>query len=254
MLNVKPCMFVLAIGLFSMCGCNGIAQDAKPATVEGWSERAEKALMEGKASQAIAEMDSVIKRLPDNAQLYIIRGSLKFRSGMIAESLVDFDKVLELDPQIKPFLWQRGISLYYAGKYKEGLDQFNVHREVNPNDVENAFWHFLCNVKLNGLDAAKNDVLLAGYDNREPLMQVQQLIRGKATIEDVVAASERGGAGDQGARLSKFYGYLYIGLYYDSINDAENAKKYLQMSVDQKVPVYMNDVGKIHLSLLNAKK
>jgi tetratricopeptide (TPR) repeat protein len=106
--------------------------------------------------------------------MYLIRGSLLFRSGKIEQSLPDFDKVIEIDPAVKPYLWQRGIALYYAGKYQEGLDQFAVHRDVNPNDVENAFWHFLCNTKLKGLKAAQKDVLLSGKDQRVPMMQVQE--------------------------------------------------------------------------------
>jgi lipoprotein NlpI len=224
-----------------------------PSTVEGWSQRAEQALKDGKADQAIKELDAAIASASSNAQLHIIRGSLKFRSGKIVDSIADFDKCIELDPQVKPFLWQRGISLYYADKFQEGLQQFAVHREVNPNDVENAFWHFLCNVKLNGLEAAKKDVLLAGYDNRIPLMQVQQLIQGKLSPDEVIAASEKGGAGPEGQKLSRFYGYLYIGLYFDALNDLEKAKQYLQLCVDQNVPSYMFDVAKIHLDIIKQR-
>lgn len=244
-----------------VCGClvlSGFAQDSNngkptPTTTEGWSQRVEQALKDGKSDQALKELDIAMASMPGNARLYIIRGSLKFRSGRIVDSISDFDKCIELDPQVKPYLWQRGISLYYADKFKEGLDQFAVHREVNPNDVENAFWHFLCNVKLNGVEAAQKDVLLAGYDQRVPLMQVQQLIQGKLSVEDVIAAAEKGGAGTQGQKLSRFYGYLYIGLYYDALGDVEKAKKYIQLCVDQGDSSYMGDVGKIHLDILKKR-
>ncbi len=238
-------------------GCQ--AQDstkdtATPKTLEGWHQRVEKALQEGKADEALREIDVAIKSRPDNSQLLSIRGSLNFRSGKIAESIVDFDKCIELSPESKPYLWQRGIALYYAEKYKEGLEQFAVHREVNPNDVENAFWHFLCNVRLNGLEAAQKDVLLAGFDSRVPLMQVQKLIQGKLTPDDVIAACEKGGTGANGQKLSRFYGYLYIGLYYDALKDMEKAKQWLEKCLEQQVDSYMADVAKIHLKLLKAKK
>jgi lipoprotein NlpI len=140
----------LLVGLHSM-GCNAqeaaraSATTATPKTEAGWYQRVEKALKEDKADEAVLEMDDAIKSLPTNAQLVSIRGSLKFRSGKVAESIQDFDKVIELNPASKPYLWQRGIALYYADRFQDGLDQFAVHREVNPNDVENAFWHFLCN-------------------------------------------------------------------------------------------------------------
>jgi lipoprotein NlpI len=243
-----PFVFVIAISV----GCEdrpSIAQD----NLEGWNLRAEKALEEGKPDRAIRELDEVIKQKPNNGQLHVIRGSVYFRSNRITESIADFDKCVELEPQSKPFLWQRGIALYYAGKFQEGLDQFAIHREVNPNDVENAFWHFLCNVRLNGVEASQKDVLLAGFDNRPPLMQVQQLIQGKIPIEEVIAATEKNmESNSQRDKLTRFYGYLYIGLYYDAIKQPDQAKKYLQLSVDQGLSNYMADVAKVHL--LSLKK
>jgi lipoprotein NlpI len=165
--------------LFTFDAISVIAQES----VDGWSQRAEQAMRDGKSEQAILELDKAIASMPQNAQLYTIRGSVKFRSGKVDESILDFDKCVELDPQVKPYLWQRGIALYYLDRFEDGLEQFAVHREVNPNDVENAFWHYLCNVRLKGVEAAQRDVLLAGYDNRPPLMQVQQLIQGKLTAD-----------------------------------------------------------------------
>ena len=225
-----------------------------PVSVASWYDRVEKALKGGKAEEAISEMDAVIKRFPDNSQLMSIRGSLKFRSGKIAESIKDFDKCIELSPEIKPYLWQRGIALYYAERFKDGLEQFAVHREVNPNDVENAFWHFLCNVRLNGLEASQKDVLLAGFDGRVPLMQVQKLIQGKLTPEDVLAACEKGGAGADGKKSARFYGYLYLGLYYDALQDKDKTKQWLEKCLEQGEEGYMADVAKVHLKLLKEKK
>ena len=121
---------------------------------------------------------------------------------------------------------------------------------MNPNDVENAFWHYLCNVRLKGVEEAQKEVLLAGFDNRPPLMQVQQLIQGKLGVADVIVAAEKGPAGTERNRLTKFYGYLYVGLYFDATGDLDNAKKYLQLSLDQNVPSYMYDVAKVHLDHL----
>ena len=250
-----------SFAMFSLGGCQ--AQDAakdstektlEVRTPEGWHRRVEQALQDGKADEALGEMDAAIKSRPDSPQLLSIRGSLRFRSGKIAESILDFDKCIELSPEIKPFLWQRGIALYYAERFKDGLEQFSVHREVNPNDVENAFWHFLCNVRLNGLEVARKEVLLAGHDGRVPLMQVQQLIQGKLTPDGVIAACEKGGAGTSGQKLSRFYGYLYIGLYYDALMETDKAKQWLEKCLEQEVDSYMADVAKIHLKMLKAKK
>lgn len=245
-----------SFAMFSFGGCQAQdgEKDSTPKSLEGWHRRVEQALHDGKADEALGEMDTAIKNRPDSPQLLSIRGSLRFRSGKIAESIVDFDKCIELSPEIKPFLWQRGIALYYAERFQDGLEQFAVHREVNPNDVENAFWHFLCNVRLNGLEVAQKGVLLAGHDGRVPLMQVQQLIQGKLTPDGVIAACEKGGAGANGQKLSRFYGYLYIGLYYDALKETDKAKQWLEKCLEQEVDSYMGDVAKIHLKMLKTKK
>jgi lipoprotein NlpI len=226
-----------------------LAQEADSPDIRGWSLRIERALAEGRSEEALREIDATIAKMPQQAQLYLVRGSLRFRSGKVESSLADFDKVIELDPQIKPYLWQRGIALYYAGKYQEGLDQFVVHREVNPNDVENAFWHFLCAVKLNGLEAAQKDVLLSGRDTRVPMMQVQDMIQGKATPEDVIAAAERKRKLIQGTDYDRFYGYLYVGLYYDALGRTEDAKLWIDKCVAENVTGYMGDVAKVHQAM-----
>ena len=80
----------------------------------------------------------------DDARDTFNRAVSDFKAGRIAESAAGFDRVAKLAPGSAPQLWQRGIALYYAGRYKECREQFESHRTVNPDDVENAAWHFLC--------------------------------------------------------------------------------------------------------------
>ena len=42
-------------------------------------------------------------------------GMEKFRRADVDGSLEDFNQALQLDPQLRPYLWQRGLSLFYAG-------------------------------------------------------------------------------------------------------------------------------------------
>ncbi len=176
---------------------------------QDWSNRIEKSIQSGATNELLDELNGAIRKSPVDEQLYLARGSLYFRTGKVDLSLADFDKVIELNPDSKPYLWQRGISLYYAGKYKEGKEQFEVHRTVNPNDVENAFWHFLCVAKLTNVERASRDILESGFDRREPLMQVQQMIAGKLSPDEVIAVTEKG------SKSVQFYGHLYLGLYFD---------------------------------------
>ena len=60
-----------------------LAQDQPPdpANIRGWTNRIERALMEGKSDVALQEINKAIEQAPLRSQLYLIRGSLLFRSG-----------------------------------------------------------------------------------------------------------------------------------------------------------------------------
>ena len=77
-------------------------------------------------------------------------GIVAFYNAKPAESVAAFDKLIALAPNTAPQLWQRGLSLYYVEKFAEGRKQFEIHQTVNPNDVENAAWHFICVAKTDG--------------------------------------------------------------------------------------------------------
>ena len=63
---------------------------------------------------------------PNNVNAYVHRGMVYFKLGKIAESIQDFDHAEKLDIQITPYLWQRGLSYYYAERFTEGVKQFET--------------------------------------------------------------------------------------------------------------------------------
>ena len=67
------------------------------------------------------------------------RAVADFENGRFKESAAGFDSLAKAVPERAPYLWQRGIALYYAGRYDDCRRQFESHRAVNPDDVENAF-------------------------------------------------------------------------------------------------------------------
>src|SRR6266568_6992423 len=103
------------------------------------------------------------------------RAVADFQSGRIAQSVAGFDRVAKLVPSYAPQLWQRGIALYYAGRYKDCRTQFESHRTVNPDDVENAAWHFLCVARAESPQKARAALLPVGPDPRAPLAQIYQM-------------------------------------------------------------------------------
>ena len=113
------------------------------------------------------------------------RAVADFQQGRITQAVDGFDRVVKLVPNDAPHLWQRGIALYYAGRYKDCRAQFESHRTVNPNDVENAAWHFLCVARAESVEKARRALLPVGPDARVPMGEIYAMYRGTSTPEQV---------------------------------------------------------------------
>jgi lipoprotein NlpI len=167
-----------------------------------------------------------------------------FQNGRIAESVSGFDRLTKLVPDSVPQLWQRGIALYYAGRYQDCREQFASHRTVNPNDVENAAWHFLCVARAESPAKAKAALLPVGADSRVPMSQIYRMFGGELSTEQVLRA-----AGTQ--PQSQFYAELYVGLYLEALGKAEPALKHIRTAADDRYSAsgYMHSVARVHLDL-----
>ncbi len=236
-----------------LASCIGFRRDGlcQPGLEPGWSQ---KALATERLDEALKIVNQAVAAAPDQSSVYLIRGMVNFRFGRVSESMVDFDKSIELAPASKPQCWQRGISLYYLGLYDQGREQFEIHRNVNPNDVENAFWHFICVAKLEGVEAARSKLLPCGRDGRPPLMEVLEMLKGNIQPEQVISAANDAHGGPEGKSLARFYGNLYVALYYDCLGKLDLAKEHLEKCIAEKTGGYMRDVAVVHLKQLSAAK
>jgi lipoprotein NlpI len=186
----------------------------------------------------------------DRPQAIFDRAVADFRSGRIAESVVGFDTLAQLLPDRAPGLWQRGIALYYAGRYKDCRAQFESHRTVNPNDVENAAWHFACVARGETPEKARAALLPVGPDSRKPMREIYQMLRGALTPEQVLAA----GAGQI---ESEFYAHLYLGLYFEALGSSGRALEHITAAAADRYAAtggYMHTVARVHLELLQHGK
>lgn len=217
--------------------------------------QAEEALQAGRGDQALELSGRAIAAEPANPRWFNYRGALHFRLGMIRPSIDDFDEAIALSPGLAPHHWQRGISYYYAGRFEEGARQFELHRTVNPNDVENAVWHFLCVAKWKGVEEARARLIPIQGDRRVPMMQVHALFAGKATPVDVLAAANAGDPSPAELEQRLFYAHLYLGLYHEALGDPRKSAEHIELAVE-KYPAdhYMGDVARVHQKLRSAAR
>jgi lipoprotein NlpI len=191
----------------------------------------------------------VLLLLAQSPQGTLARAEADFENGRFAESAAAFDSLAKADPAQAPYLWQRGIALYYAGRYNDCRRQFESHRTVNPDDVENAAWHFLCVARAESPAKARAALLPVGADARLPMREVYQMLRGTLTPEQVLSA-----AGSQPD--AQFYGHLYLGLYFEALGMKDRALEHIRIAAaDRFEPYggYMHMVARVHLRSLTAR-
>lgn len=204
---------------------------------------------------AVKALREVVRLSPNFPAAHDKLGDALLKLGRFDEAVTEFDEFLKARPKIAPDHWRRGIALYYAGKFDEGKKQFDLHRTVNPEDVENSAWHYLCNARATSPKKAREDLIPVTKDARVPMKQVLELFAGKLKPQDVLDAAENAKLKDEDLKEARFYANLYVALYYESEGDAKKTLEHLTTAVEKyKIGHYMWDVADAHLKMLKAKK
>lgn len=192
----------------------------------------------------LAKLNDFIRSSGDRAKSYIQRGMIQFKLARIDESIADFDRAEQLDPSVTPYLWQRGLSYYYAERFSEGAKQFEIDLSVNTQDVEETVWRYLCIARDRGTKAARKSLLPVKNDPRRVMGQIYDLFAGNCTPEAVLAAGDREG------KRGQFYSHLYLGLYCEVAGDVPGAKTYILAAASQyPLDDYMWHLTRIHAQL-----
>jgi len=219
----------------------------KPEDVRAWHLRAQMRGLTGDAEGAISDFGEAIQRNPKSPYLVEERGMLLFRRNEIEKALIDFDRANELDSRMAPQNWQRGIALYYAGRFGDGRRQFELHQTVNTADVENAVWHFLCLAREKNVETARAQLIPIQGDTRVPMKEVHRLFAGNATPADVMKAAEETPAEPRTKQKHLFYARLYLGLYFEATGDKTRAAENIRTAANMAPrDDYMGDVARVH--------
>jgi len=228
----------------------GKAIESAPKDPRGWYFRAGLLDRANQLPGAEADLTQVLTLTPEDPAVYLQRGVLRLRMAKFAESVSDFDRYAALRPSRGPHLWQRGIALFYARRFDEGRRQFESHRTVNPNDVENAAWHFACVAQVEGFANARRKLIPVEGDSRVPMREIQDLYAGKIEPDQVLAAADRVPT-DAGKSEARFYAQLYLGIYEEARGKLEAAGKYLAEAARSADSFgLMGDVGRLHAAWL----
>ncbi len=194
-----------------------------------------------------ADLNKFDKRLntfPFEPRLYISRGMLYFKLGRLIESLKDFNKAEQLNPQLTPYLWQRGLTYYYLKKYAKAARQFELSLSIHSQDIEITLWFFLCIAQLEDFDSAQKNCLLKVKDDARPYMyHIYSVFAGKYQIDSLTNVN---GHCD---RYHLFYTNFYGGLYYEVQKNPTQSVSLIDKAINYDISDYMWHVARIHQNL-----
>lgn len=205
--------------------------------------------------KALQQSDAARRSGLTDPRAFYWRGRWHFRVGNVKASLREFDRYVAARPQRANSQWERGITCYYAGKFRQGAKQFVDYQTFHDNDVENAVWRYLCQVKFDSKQKALAAMLPIKNDTRVPMMEIYELFRGKSRPEKVLALVEQSKAPKPVARHQRFDAHLYLGLYYHAEGNRAAASKHIDLAVQQyEQGDYMWAVAVQHQKLLAIEK
>ncbi|MDH6055933.1 tetratricopeptide repeat protein [Umezakia ovalisporum] len=193
--------------------------------------------------QKLARWQEIISNNPHDPKAYVQRGMVHFQLANIHASIADFDNAEKLEPRLTPYLWQRGLSYYYAGRFAEGAGQFEVDLTVNYQDMEETLWRYLCVAQTNGVTPARQCLLEVKNDPRLVMRRLYDLYAGGCSPDDLLKLTI-----NQDKR-TKFYSHLYVGLYFEAENQIELSQQHIGQAVQEKIDDYMWYLACVHQKL-----
>lgn len=257
--NIPILFFVLAV-VASDAGIGTADEPEAELSAQRLYEKAFNAADSGQSKEAVRLTGLAIEKDQQLAAAYYLRGRERFRLGQVKGSAADFDTYVKLRPNRKASLWERGISLYYVGRFREGARQFELYQTTYANDVENSVWRYICVARADGVAKARESILPIQHDRRVPMMEIYRMFRGEATPADVIKAANADPQQPAATLAGQvFYANLYIGLFYDANGKSELARKHIELAADPKnkrahATGYMWDVARVHSVHLKSRE
>lgn len=205
----------------------------------------------------IVQFTEQIGKLPKSVDLYSIRGDAYFFRGKFVEAVADFEKMVELKPDLETSHWRKGIAYFYAKRYEDAAKQFENYHVYDNVDRENGIWRYLSQTKALGREKARKGLLKYEKDDREPFPDVYRLFSGELTGDEVVKRINDAKTSPRDREQRLFYAELYVGLNDFVEGKLESAEKHLGEATKNSWgakagggPGWMWHVARVHHDLL----
>lgn len=169
---------------------------------------------------------------PDIPEVFNFLGIYFTQAGNFDAAYEAFDSVLELDPTYNFARMNRGIALYYGGRYRLAQGDLLAYYRQDPNDPFRSLWLYLVEKEIKPKMAQAN--LLSHYNQSEKGpwgWNIVEFYLGKISEKTLMVRLKENSTDNTSLAEHLSETNFYLGKYYLSLGDNDNAIALFKLTV-----------------------
>ncbi|MEQ1976599.1 lipoprotein NlpI [Xenorhabdus sp. SGI240] len=193
---------------------------------------------------------------PDIPEIFNYLGIYFTQAGNFDSAYEAFDSVLELDPTYNYARMNRGISLYYGGRYRLAQDDLQAFYQDDPNDPFRSLWLYLVEDKIDPKVAMTN--LSYHFDKAKRGRwgwNIVEFYLGKIGEKTLMERLKQGSTDNTSLAEHLSETDFYLGKHYLSLGDEDSATALFKLTVANNVHNFVEHrYALLELALLGQKQ
>ena len=173
---------------------------------------------------------------PDMPEVFNYLGIYLTQAGNFDAAYEAFDSVLELDPTYNYAHLNRGIALYYGGRYKLAQDDLLAFYQDDPNDPFRSLWLYLVEREM---DVDKAKVALQQRHDKADRDQwgwnIVEFYLGDISEKSLMESLQADATDNTSLAEHLSETNFYLGKYYLSLGEKDDAKALFKLAVANNV-------------------
>ncbi|MGJ0635717.1 lipoprotein NlpI [Xenorhabdus bovienii] len=173
---------------------------------------------------------------PDIPEIFNYLGIYFTQAGNFDAAYEAFDSVLELDPTYNYARMNRGITLYYGGRYRLAQDDLQAFYQDDPNDPFRSLWLYLVEDKIDPKVAMTN--LSRHFDKANRGLwgwNIVEFYLGKISEKTLMDRLKENSSDNTSLAEHLSETDFYLGKHYLSLGDEDNAFALFKLTVANNV-------------------
>ena len=173
---------------------------------------------------------------PDMPEVFNYLGIYLTQAGNFDAAYEAFDSVLELDPTYNYARLNRGIALYYGGRFKLAQDDLLAFYQDDPNDPFRSLWLYLTEREINEEQAKAS--LRQRYDKAVKEQwgwNIVEFYLGDISEEELMTDLQEDATDNTSLAEHLSETNFYLGKHYLSLGEKDNAEALFKLTVANNV-------------------